>query len=208
MELLLTDDELVAVAVEQSKAWPTGLPTVDVESEQALFTAALRGRRSLAVRGLVGSEPADNELLDAVRRDAVGADGFVCLYIADQQGTRAADAVNLNAYRSGTGWLVETVSDVGVHQFASLTAEALGTLYRGLAQAAHDRGLAGGSADSLWIVAVTSDRRESISVRKGSVHRHNIGGDGTLDESRPATSDIGAEFERLLSQVEPLGSVG
>lgn len=201
MELLLTDDELVALAVEQSLAWPTGLPTVDVEMEQALLVAALRGRRSLAVRGLFESGTAANELLASVRRDAVGAEGFVCLYIADPDGTRATDSVNLNAYRSGEGWLVETVSDLGVHQFAPLTTKELSTVYCGLAQAAYDRGLAGEAADALWIVAATPDRQESISVRKGAVHRDNGDVEGTFDAMRDAASDIEAEFDRLLSLV-------
>src|SRR3954463_15314949 len=105
MELLLTDDELVALAVEQSKAWPTGLPTVDVQTADGLYAAALRGRRSLAVRGFFDAEAPGSALLDIVRRDAVGAEGSVSLYVADRDGARMQGAVNVNAYRSAEAWL-------------------------------------------------------------------------------------------------------
>jgi hypothetical protein len=200
MELLLTDDELVAVAVEQSKAWPTGLPTVDVADERALLTAALRGRRSLAVRGLVGPAVAGNEVLDAVGRNAVAAERFVCLYVRAVDGTRAADSVNVNAYPHGAGWLAETVSDIGVHQFAPLSTAEFRTLCHGLAQAAFDRGLAGRTADALLLAVVLPDRQESITVRKGVVRRSE--GEG------PGGPDPGAEVDRLLSMTAQLNAAG
>jgi hypothetical protein len=199
MNILLTDDELVALAVEQSKAWPTGLPTVDVEAVDALYAAALRGRRSLAVRGFFEVDVSGSELLDTIRRDAVGAEGFICLYVADGDGARASGAVNINAYRSGADWLVETVSDIGVHQFAPLNTRELTTLCHGLARAAYDRGLAGEAAEALWIAAVGPARRELMSVRKGAVDRHTILADGSLGDSRSGTTDVEGECVLLIS---------
>lgn len=198
MEILLTDDELVALAVEQSRAWPTGLPTVAVELPDSLFAAALRGRRMLAVRDMFNPAAPGKELLELVRRDVVGATGLVCLYIADQVGNRMQDAVNINAFQSGTDWLVETVSDAGVHQFARLAPQELESLYLGLAQAAFERGLADEQADALWVAAISEDRRRSISVRRGVVARQAASAGEDVNESHQA-AELAAELSVLLS---------
>lgn len=200
MELLLTDDEVVALAVEATGSWPTSLPTVDVESEQALLAAAMRGRRSMALRGLVGSEAPDSELLDAVRRDAVDAGLVLSLYIADAAGSRLSRGVNLNAYRGPDAWLVENVSDVGIHQFELLDDQALGALYGGLAHTAFAQGLAADiETGALWVSVISPGRWESLVVRKNSAYGYR-GGDAAGSEAiQAAIPDTRTEVDRLIS---------
>jgi hypothetical protein len=50
--LVLTDDEVAAVALSLRCAWPTAMPTIP-DAADALLDAARRGRRALAVRGLL-----------------------------------------------------------------------------------------------------------------------------------------------------------
>ena len=57
MDIVLTDDEIAAVALEGHLAWPVPLPTVVTDIDH-LAAAATRGRRSLLVRGL--ATPSDS----------------------------------------------------------------------------------------------------------------------------------------------------
>ena len=66
MSPLITDDELVAMAVSSAVPWRGLLPTVPVTTEE-LRRAALRGSRSLALRGL------DDSALELARLAAASA---------------------------------------------------------------------------------------------------------------------------------------
>ncbi|SEQ81642.1 hypothetical protein [Arthrobacter sp. OV608] len=52
-QVLLSDDEVVAAAVQLGKEWKASLPTVRVEDPADLLGAAARGNRSLYLRGLL-----------------------------------------------------------------------------------------------------------------------------------------------------------
>ncbi|MDY7540846.1 hypothetical protein QN345_10105 [Cryobacterium sp. 10I1] len=87
MTIVLTDDELVAVAVEQRSEWLGNLPTVSASDAADLLKASARGYRSLAVRSLLSANsPGDSrlapELLVAVG-SAVGQRPLLYVYIAD-----------------------------------------------------------------------------------------------------------------------------
>lgn len=59
-QVLLSDDEIVAAAVQLGKDWRASLPTVSVEDPADLLKAAARGNRSLYLRGLLtGAENAE-----------------------------------------------------------------------------------------------------------------------------------------------------
>lgn len=58
-----TDDEILSMAVDAEAPVPVILATVDVNDEDAVFAAALRGQRSLSVRGLVAPDRVDPAVL-------------------------------------------------------------------------------------------------------------------------------------------------
>jgi hypothetical protein len=70
--VLLTDDEVIAVGACLGSSWPTPTPTVDQSDVDALLAAVGRGRRSLAVRGLLRAQGGDLGVLDEQVRVAVG----------------------------------------------------------------------------------------------------------------------------------------
>lgn len=141
--LKLTDDELVAIAVDLSGPWLGGLPTVDLGSEESLAASALRGHRSLLVRELLN---ADGELegdLPALAGQQVGSRDFIAVYIGDAEHARASWGIASTHYRA-VEWILETVTVLGVHglsiqprenhrsYFENLVATALSTGPEGL----------------------------------------------------------------------------
>ncbi|MBD3947407.1 hypothetical protein [Nocardioides ganghwensis] len=54
-----TDDEILAMAADAEAPVPVILTTVDTDDPDAVLAAALRGQRSLAVRGLVAPDRVD-----------------------------------------------------------------------------------------------------------------------------------------------------
>lgn len=114
--LLLTDDEVVALACARSVAWPGGLPTVDDEDRSQLLAAAFRGDRSLLVRGLRRPDNPDSEaetLADAV----IGSPARITVYLGDSTFARATWGLASSHYGGGDEWVLETISPVGIHRF-------------------------------------------------------------------------------------------
>lgn len=93
--LLLSDDELVAVAMRSGRAWKASLPTVAIDDNAELIRAAARGHRSLLLRGLLGggSEEEQSNRVEEVLGSAVGMLPEVIGYTAESSDLRAATGV-------------------------------------------------------------------------------------------------------------------
>lgn len=123
--ILLTDDEVVALSALDGAPWPIGLSTVagDVAGVRA---AALRGVRSLAVRGLLGSGDSHSprivdELASAVRaflhsRKRVGA------YVARISAPESMAGASITAAIEGADWWTEASTSDGIHAIRRTTA--------------------------------------------------------------------------------------
>lgn len=86
MTAILTDDELVAIAVEQQSQWFGNLPTVVASDAGELASASARGYRSLAVRELLagtGTSRLAPEILATVG-PAVGQRPVIYAYLAQK----------------------------------------------------------------------------------------------------------------------------
>lgn len=61
VEIVLTDDEVLAAAQPAERAWTRFLPTVDTTDSKEVLRSVARGFRSLALRGLIDDESPDAE---------------------------------------------------------------------------------------------------------------------------------------------------
>ena len=114
--LLLTDDEVVAVALDRGTFWPGGLPTVAADDPADLAAASNRGHRSLLVRGLLGDTgritPGGSL---AVATEVAGAAAHVSVFLADDDYRRASWGMASSHFPTATGWVLETITPTGVH---------------------------------------------------------------------------------------------
>lgn len=113
--LLLTDDEVVALACARSAAWPGGLPTVDHEDRDQLLSAAFRGDRSLLVRGLRRPDSPDSEA-ETLADAAIGSTTRIAVYLGDTSFARATWGLASSHYGGSEAWVLETISPVGIHR--------------------------------------------------------------------------------------------
>jgi hypothetical protein len=131
--IVLTDDELVALSFERGRPWPTPLPTVDSSQRDALEMAALRGLRSLALRGAL----VDGEFLPTVEEVAnvtVARPGLL-LHRGDDIGEVEGGAnLGLAIVALSGVWLLDDVSWAGTHRLrrADSTQELLDFLVSSL----------------------------------------------------------------------------
>jgi len=123
--VVLTDDEVAAVAVSLRCGWPTAMPTI-ADDADAMLDAARRGRRALAVRGLLeqaapgefGSLPAGmlpglaEALAGGLRWGVLSTDADLAAVVTGPSfyhyGAAASD-----------GWITDVVSPDGVHHLAA-----------------------------------------------------------------------------------------
>jgi hypothetical protein len=118
--LVLTDDEVVALAVARSSPWPSDLPTVDVTDPGQLEAAAFRGNRSLLVRGLLDDDGAASGDAAEVAASVLGTDRRLVVFLSDLEFRRAGWGLASSHHPSSTnGWLFEGVNALGLHAFAA-----------------------------------------------------------------------------------------
>lgn len=112
--LVLTDDELMALAAVSGRAWWTGLRSVDVASEVDMISASGRGLRSLATRSLIAEDGAPDESL-ALALTCLGTRPWATVVAVDERDHVVPDAPMLVVFR-GENTTVACRSDVsGTH---------------------------------------------------------------------------------------------
>ncbi len=117
--LVLTDDELMALAAVSGRAWWTGLRSVDVASEDDMIGASGRGLRSLAVRSLVSDDGAPDDSL-SLALSCLGTRPWATVVAVDDRDHVVPDAPMLVVFR-GESAPVACRSDVsGTHLFHEL----------------------------------------------------------------------------------------
>ncbi len=121
--LTLTDDELVAIAIDHRTFWPGLLPTVDTESPASLEAASLRGYRSLLVRGFLGDNGRPNVALEELVGALPGRRNVVAIYFGDDDLARSGLGPSSTHVPVGREWVQESISPVGLHAFARRTWE-------------------------------------------------------------------------------------
>lgn len=126
--VLLTDDEVLALAAQRGLPWPTAIPTVDVRDEEAAHRAVVRGLRSLLVRSLAG-EAVPGPSLAPLIEPVLGGSGVLAAYAADRDLTLVPTVVSTAHYAddgllSSGRCITEVVAPSGIHQLSRSTMEA------------------------------------------------------------------------------------
>lgn len=204
VETVLTDDELVAIAIDGGSFWPGPLPTVDIEDVEALTASALRGQRSLFVRGLVdGDGELETHLAREIRPLAGRMDSYT-VYLADAGFQRASWAFATAHYETRTDWVIEEVSAPGVHRFVHVAPAENREYFRILLATAVEAGPENPDEDApawLCIAAAHADGAAVTAARRGEIRLVRLGVDGreepTATDSGSVTVDVA--LDRLLA---------
>jgi hypothetical protein len=184
MTIVLTDDELVAIAVEQGAEWFGNLPTVETSDVTHLANASARGFRSLTVRSLLsakGESRLDSTLLAALG-PAVGNRPDVFAYLADSRSPLSVTGASIAVFAlSDTeSTLVVTLAD-GINEVKVLgRAEALLVAWKFVNQVFRDGFPTPSDEDTREIVAlfIAGGRSEALLVTQGVARIANIAGSG------------------------------
>jgi len=140
-DLVLTDDEVIALSVLEGTSWPAPLPTVDITQEGALDAAGRRGARSLAVRGYLDDDGIDEEL-HAFLQPALSHQVRQGVFVAESDMTYIAEGLTMMNYeRTDLDCLVEVIGYGGVHYFSVAQRSDCAELVRTLLQQTIDEGL-------------------------------------------------------------------
>ena len=181
--LMLTDDELMALAAVSGRAWWTGLRSVDVASEEDMIRASGRGLRSLAVRALISEDGTPAESL-SLAVTCLGTRPWATVVAVDDRDHVVPDAPMLVVFR-GDSSPVACRSDVsGTHLLHELTPDhAVELLTEQLS------GLDGAAvAAAFWAPDLAPRgglRRRGSECRRVSPDGEDLGPVGTTDDPEP-----------------------
>lgn len=176
--IILTDDEVVALAARVQKPWPSPVPSVDVADVSAVQIAAARGFRSLIARGLITdvATHAIDQSLDAMVRPVLQGTLMVATHLVDDSLAYSVAGLATAGYSdAGDKWVSEVITPDGSHYLQHESGETCRRLTRELVENAFTHGanalrLAGDMPHAAYLVAVhlvAADDRRSIAVTEG-----------------------------------------
>jgi hypothetical protein len=161
--LVLSDDETVALALLAGRPWPAPLPTVDADDPDQLLGAGRRGLRALAVRELIrlpdsvpgtsapGAPVLRRELAD-LSAEVFGTPVQAVGYAATDDLTWLPGGLTTVFYGTGSGaadtWTMQVVSHAGVSYFSRIPAADARRLLSELLHGAAEAGFTTPEADA------------------------------------------------------------
>lgn len=171
---LLTDDEVVTVALLYRRPWPAPVATVDLESRDEVTSSLLRGRRSLVARGLMREVPAGAALdarLESLVDTALGAPPEMVVTVVDPARETQVAGVWLTAVPDGTGsaWAVVSAGPDGLQAIEQADRTAVRERVEGLVVEAVRDGVPG-SAEGEALLSVnrrTAGEPRTLLARRG-----------------------------------------
>jgi hypothetical protein len=205
-DLVLTDDEVVAVSFELGEPWPGGLPTVRIDDPAALQGASFRGHRSLVVRGLLSEDGTLDESAAGTCSEIAGADTYLIAYLADEAFRPAGWGIMSGHYPSPAGWLFESVNPVGIHRLVRLPADDHRAYFEALLTGAQRSGPtprdeSAGQAAWLCVLSVAPGACNLAAARQGEVYAGPaMVVDGNVAEFRP---ELPIEAEAAVGRLLP-----
>lgn len=199
MTVLLTDDEVVAVALDSRVTWPTPLPSVSLD-DGALVRSQRLGLRSLLVRGLLDSSTSpmtvSPEVADLVKA-AAASPRWVAAYVASEKDPTVPAGDSTYAFQGSSGWLLDLVSPAGVHQISTSTSSDAVALIVALAKNVFTFGIVG-DTDSAAIFIGASEPGSWAKVSKGEISTGTFTNEDFESASTTATWSAAA-IESLIA---------
>ena len=116
VEIVLTDDEVLAAAQPAKRAWTRFLPTVDTSDNKEVLRAIARGFRSLALRGLIDEDSPDAEGL-RLPAEVSGESPWAMAMAVTPEITPLAGAERVEIFTDGEGSITVLTLPSGVHYF-------------------------------------------------------------------------------------------
>lgn len=206
----LTDDELLAVVLggdgTEQVLTPRLLPSVDVQNPEAVASAALRGQRSLAVRGLVDAGGTLAPGLLALAATLRSVRPAVALYLGDDDLVMRTFVGSVFWRRDADRWTRHMISAVGAHAFAVCDPQDIGPDVADLQLRVAHRPPAG-EGDPLWlcVAASTDDRSEIVAVAPGqaAVAEYDAGGALVRRDALPVAEVVPAVIRCVEVALSP-----
>lgn len=201
-QLLLTDDEVIAIAARRESFWPTVFPSVDVEDRDALVNATFRGLRSLVARELADDAAVPVASVAKLADTACGRTDVISVYVGDDGFQRASLAMASAHYRSGNEWLLETISPAGLHGFSWCSQENTVRYLQMLLDAALLAEVPKSAEPDapllrLCIAFGERDGATVLAARPRQAQQVQLGRDGKASGPPSAVTGINAEVQRL-----------
>lgn len=158
MTILLTDDEVVAVATLSSVEFPAWLPTVARLPGEAMG-AVLRGTRSLMVRGMAENSEAgtviDSQVTELLSPFIDPGWSYRCFsYSTNSTFPVSAGGVRVFVTDQNHAWRVDEISQFGVHTIRVSTHAEFETHARTFCDMAEDLYPASGSGEN-WLRSIS-----------------------------------------------------
>lgn len=192
VSILLTDDEVVAAAIQCGKTWPHPLPTVELDAD-ALLSAGARGARSLLVRGLAQTKSSslvvDESISSLVDRVADSAERAIA-YIADRSDPAALAGSSTYLYlplEADRPVVHDLVSSSGVHDLRETNRTEGVELFLAAVENVFRLGIRNDDSDRDPVLFVATDRGACAAAvvcgRAAFGEFGASGGTGTFDET-------------------------
>lgn len=188
MDVLLTDDEVVALSAAAATAWPYGLLTVAAD-ERAIVAAGVRGVRSLAVRGLVSAGTPNGvdyppSLVNQVARIAT-ARRHVMVQVCSREDLLQPRGAMVGAFAGSAdgSWLVDSVTLSGVHAMRTTSPEEAAELILRFVNEVWENGVKSPDGGTRFGLFVTSSAvgEKSFFVSHGSTEAFVLTGIGGFE---------------------------
>lgn len=148
--ILLTDDEIVALAALLGRSWPTGLATV-VDTPEELSRAGQRGVRSLTIRGIVTADGESGYMahpgVAAIVETFLRAPRRIGAYIAPAAAVDTMAGAAITAAPVAGIWWIDFATAQGVHGFRQAQGEEVLATIAELADQTWDGTLLAGADD-------------------------------------------------------------
>jgi hypothetical protein len=201
MQHLLTDDEIVALATKSDRPWQFPLLTVRTDVPAAVAAAALRGLRSLIVRGLaaVDSEgiAVDASLVNDYK--LVASAPRILLAHASPADSVAASGSAVIVFYGDAGVYADTMTVVGIHALRQVTHEEALSAIKSFAMTAFE-GSTPRVGDTTVIIG-GAGLDTVLRVRRGAVDEGTVQTAERHNEFLPVS---GAGVERIDSYLSEL----
>lgn len=196
-ETALVDDELVAVAAARGGVWPGPLPTVAMDEPGAPEAAAIRGLRSLAVRGAIDEQGRFPDSLETLFGRIVHQERMITVYLGDADGRLRSWGVGIGLIDLGKDWILDETNATGVHRLRQLNRAELSDFLVSLFEVVLAKGVSSPepSISHACLSVGTAAEVTVLVVGAGSLNLVQVS-----DAGEPETSRLTAEQLRIAIQ--------